>query len=284
MIEKDLKSSSGGSGITLFPSMPVPLKDEGYISQIGQRIPHKGTLIDNLLMSRHSSESRLGLLKNSVVWTVSLASFNNAVDAWLGVNAVWYDSVNDRLYVFGVDTGTSPYTLYTAYITLETGVVTNIGNVKLTANTGDATGVGAYSVNRTAIDSGHFTLTGNLRTLVINSATGAEISNVASVNASTNNFIGNYVTSDGTTHLGKSVRVGTNAQMFVTKNANTSIIPAPENLFQSSDSLIVYAVPWGDKVKLFEASQVGGRAILRTFKRSDFDSWLIKLANFGGLA
>jgi len=121
---------AAGTSPWAFPAQPFPLNDEGLLWNDGNIIPHKGTLIDSVEIPIVSTGNFQGRLGTSVIWTVTPANINAAVDNWTGIYTIWYDSVQDRLYTFGLDTTTAPDTLYLAYITLETGAITNVGNVK----------------------------------------------------------------------------------------------------------------------------------------------------------
>lgn len=272
-----------------FPPMPTPLTDEGRVFSSGNIIPHKGTLIDNINMptafSTTSTGDIVGKLNTSTIWTVNATDINAACDGWVNIYTQWYDSVNDRLYVFAVDIGTSPDTIFTAYITLETGSVTNVGDVQLGTDPSVINLQFRSAVGRTAIDSGNFTLTFDDRTIVINESTGAEVSNDASINVSNNLNIGSYNTLDGTIFLGKfNFVVDDKSSVTLTKGAKSILVPAPQVTIADPLSLDVFALAWGDKVKIMQNVTTSGRHILRTFLRSEFDAWLVEIHKFGGLA
>lgn len=282
-------SSSGGGSPWAFPTQPFPLNDEGYITSDGNMIPHKGTLINNvsipLAFSTSATGDIIGLLGTATVWTINATDINALCDGFLGAFGFWYDNINDKLYVFAVNTGTSPATYYTAYITLETGVITNIGNVQVSTNPTAATTAAELAIVRGAVDSGNFTLTFKDRTIVINESTGAEISNVASANTTESKKIGSYASLDGTTFLNEIITSTVdNSYMIMTRSNNTALIPMPSATFTNSNSPTIRCLPWGDKVKFFEI--VGGtfEQLTRTYLRVDFDAWLKLAGNFGGLA
>ncbi len=192
--------ASGGGSIYLQPKPPTPLKDDGFISTNDETIAHKGTLVDNIEFPEFGAGNPIvGKLADVTVWTVSPSNINAATNRYYGSGTCcWYDSVNDRLYVFASDSATTPRTLYTAYITVETGAVTNIGSVQLTTDPLSADDRGTALCQRSSIDSGNFTLQFRDRTIVINESTGAEVSNVAALDTGN---VGGYSTLDGSVYI-----------------------------------------------------------------------------------
>ena len=282
-------AASGGDSFP-FPTMPLPLKNEGYISDTANYIPHKGTAINNLSLPTAFSTTATGdiegVLDTSVVWTVTPANINAAVDGLLSIVSFWYDNTNDRLWVWGVDTGTTPDTLYTCYITLETGTVTNVGSAILTTDPSALDAISTCAVHRPTISSGNFTLYFQDRTVVINESTGAEVSNVASTNATGSVQVGSYTTADGLITFEKFAwGTNTSNKLHITRNSNSAIVPVPIN----SSAIALFAtssvIAWGDTVKLYAAGTTSsGLATLKTFNRVEFDAWLHSIADFGGLA
>ena len=267
--------------ISKFPPIPQPLKDDGFqgnTNQKGYTIPHKGTAINQVTIPAATNSLWVGSLNGVNIWSVSTANINAAADNWLGESSCWYDSVNDRLYVFCIDTTTTPDTLYTAYITLETGAVTNIGSAQFSVDPSSHTVIGNCAVSRTAIDSGNFTLHALDRTIVIDENTGAELSNVAEIEAT----LGQYATLDGTAFFNMSYNSDTAGKITVGRGRFTSTAPSPSYVI-ASDLVSVYALPWGNKVKMYRNSS-GFSIMLRTFDRVEFDAWLQLVADYGGLA
>lgn len=272
-----------------FPTMPTPLTNDGFVFRKGDIIPHNGTLIDNIDMptafATGATGDIIGRLGTSTIWTVNATDINAAADGFMGVLSFWYDSVNDRLYVWGVDVGTAPDTLYTAYITLETGVVTNVGNVAFGTDPSGHTAISGCAVSRTAIDSGNFTLIFSDRTVVINESTGAEVSNVASANVSESALIGNYATLDGTIFVEQIVLANNGTSYIqVTKGGNTIRVPFQPPLFGDVTGNILILLSWGDKVKVGLNGTTADTKTLRTFLRTELDAWLVKVLAMGGLA
>jgi len=278
----------GGSSPFPFPQIPTPLVDEGFMAAAANRIPHNGTLVDNIKLPNGFATSVTGsyegYLGNTLVWTVSPTDLNAACDGFWGIQALWYDSVNDRLYVFGVDSATTPDTIYTAYITLETGAVTNVGSALLTSQPTSPTTIANTNVHRTAIDSGNFTIYAQDRTIVINESTGAEVSNVASTNAYGSVQVGTYTTLDGTIRVHR-VEQGSDSndgRTLMTKNGNSWTIQTPNPLLGAA---ACYFYSWGDVVKVsLGTSTSTTNGLLRTFNRSQFDAWLQEVAKFGGIS
>jgi len=278
-----------GAFPTPFPQMPAPLKDEGLISTEGEIIPHKGTLINQVQIPRAFTtgvtgdiEGRLG---TTVVWSVNANDVNAANSGYIGVQCQWYDSVNDRLYVFGVNTGTAPDTIFTAYITLETGAITQVGNVQLSTDLVSLNTTTQVAISRANIDSGDFTFRVAARTLVLSSTTGAEVSNVAQVNQTDNNTMGPYTTLDGLVAVSQiSMLTNDTSNIIMSRGGNTAIIPVITPLMSDATSSVVLVMAWGDKVKIFQNGTSGNVKILRTFTRTLFDAWITKLADYGGLA
>lgn len=280
--------AGGGGSPYPFPTMPIPLKDEGFLSDTENVIPHKGTLIDNIelpttfgVTATGDYEGRLGA---SVIWTVTGTDLNALVNGYVGVWSSWYDSVNDRLYIFGYDTSLT--VVYTAYIVLETGALTNIGALTFSTTPSSVNVAGQISIHRPAIDSGNFTMFASDRTVVINESTGAEVSNVASTNVTGNTSVGTYVTLDGLILLDRYAHPSNfdAAYISLSRGGNSAFVPAPTVLFTNIGTSISHVIGWGDKVKTFEFGTGTSTPILRTFLRSEFDDWITAIADFGGLA
>jgi len=284
-----LSSVVGGGGVSPFPfpQIPTPLVDDGYIYATANRIPHNGTLVDNIkcptgFFSATSTGAWEGYLGTTLVWTVEAVDINAACTGFLAIQACWYDSVNDRLYVFGLDTTTTPDTIYTAYITLETGAVTNVGDVQLTTDFTSPTTIASVNVWRPAIDSGNFTLVSSSNTVVINESTGAEVSNVTGTTTFAG-FPGHYTTLDGTARIQEILQGpdSSSGRVYITKSGQTAAISCPMPLFANIDA---NPLPWGDKVKINGGMSTAAIGILRTFNRSQFDAWLQEVARFGGIS
>ena len=280
-------TTSGGSPWA-FPAQPFPVNNDGFVSNTGNIIPHNGTLVNQVTIpvafSTTSSGDLRGLLNNSLVWSVNATDINAAADGFLGTYSFHYDNVNDRLYVFAVDTGTAPDTYYTAYITLETGAVTNVGNVQVTTDPSNPTVQGHLTVGRAAVDSGDFTLTFDNRTIVLDETNGSEVSNDASTNISESQGIGSYVSLDGTDFMDQMVNGTANASyMIMTRSGNSVFLSMPEAIFANSTSVTLRAISWGDKVKFIDVGGAANERLTRTFLRTEFDAWLVLVGNFGGL-
>lgn len=281
-------ASSGGS---IWPMPPVPALygPDGALSDIAHTIPHNGTLVNQVQFpdsyTTAATGDYVGLLDAVTVWTVSCTDINAACDGFLNIISHWYDSVNDRLYVFGIDTGTTNDTIYTAYIVIETGAVTNIGNFALTNQPVQVNTINETSTSRPAIDSGNFTLFFDDYTVVVNESTGAEVSNVASVNVTGSNQIGVYTTLDGTIHLSSLLNFTTPDSYFIISRGGVSIrIATKYNLLFSTNALSsVKFSNWGDKVKVFHNAATANVSMMRTFLRSDFDAWLVLMCDYAGL-
>lgn len=282
-------SGGGAGGAYPFPTLPTPLTNDGYESGVSNRVPHNGTLVDNIQMPSTATASGtgaiVGLLADVTVWTVNPTDINAACDYFLCIQTPWYDSVNDRLYVFALDAATTPDTLYTAYITLETGAVTNVGNVQLGTQPTSVTTNGKCNISRAAIDSGNFTLKFSDRTVVINESTGAEVSNVAATNISDSTVDpGTYTSLDGSVLLDwVTENTGsTSGTVTLTKDGKTVYVPHPSPLVAVFGATFL---PWGDKVKALRDVNTGtGNGTLRTFNRAQFDLWLDDVAKLGGIA
>lgn len=278
---------AGGGSAYPFPTMPTPVSDGGRVFIQGNRIPHKGTLIDNIYIPtafvNTTNGTIVGRLNSSVIWSVDSADINASCDGFLGVFSYWYDDINDRLYVFGLDVGTTPDTVHTAYITLETGAVTGVGSDQLSVDPTSLNTAGRCAVNRTNIDSGNFTLICQDRTIVINESTGVEVSNVASQNVGAITIVGALATSDGTTTLG-TINYTADDKSYITinKGGNGVFISMPIGM---GNPVVAsnFAIPWGSHVKVFGNATTNGGAIQRTFLKTDMDDWIALLATFGGL-
>lgn len=273
--------ASGGSPF-LIPAPPTPLTDIGFISTVADTIAHKGVLINNVEFPMSGIGNFEGKLENTTIWTVTPANIDALVDNYMGSGrACWYDSINDRLYVFGVDTSTNPDTIYTAYITLETGAVTNVGNAQLATDIISIITEREVLIQRSAIDSGDFVIQTTDRTVTINSGTGAIISDVAA-DSIISGFTGTYSTQDGAVFL-ERIQAGTGNYILLTRNRKLSSIPSPANYFSvTSPIATIDAIRWGTEVHLM--SSAANDYFYRAFDQVEFDEWLQKLADVGGLA
>ncbi len=280
LMNNAINNFSGGA--YPFPPMPTPLTNEGHINASVRELPHNGTAINNIEVPSSFSASRdfQGYLNNSAVWSVLPTDINAACDGFLGMYSCWYDNINDRLWVFGYDT--SPATIYTAYITLETGVVTNVGSAVLTAAVVGYAAEMRVGVSRSSVDSGNFTLTTSSQTFVISDSDGSLVSFTSSV---TNGKTG-YITADGTASFG-SLYVGssggTGGFVDANKNGNLMRIPTPLGLIGtlSSAARSIYFLPWGDKIKVISSN--ANSYLKATFDRAEFDQWVQDLLKYGGV-
>jgi len=264
----------------LVPPLPTPITGFTFIPTISDAVPHKGTLIDNVRFPTSPVGTFVGKLLTSTIWTVAHTDLHANVDGFVGAGrTVWYDDVNDRLYIWGLDTNTTPDTLYTAYVTLETGAVTNVGNVHLGTNFETPTSENNTIVQRAAVDSGNFTLQCKDRVIVINASTGAEVSNVSAVAVTT----GTYSTQEGSTFLGLILSTEVNNYATIVKDRVVTVIPMP--LLSIGDNITlshnVSYIRWGSEVRAF--ASVSNRAVFRAFPLADFDKWVEDLAAIGGL-
>lgn len=282
-------AAATGASPWSFPRMPFPLNGDGYVSFNGNIIPHNGTLVDNIdipiAFSTSSTGDIIGKLGTATVWTVNATDVNAAADGFLGVHSFWYDNVNDRMYVFAVDTGTTPDTYYTKYITVETGAITDVGSVQVATDPASPTTASNLTISRAAVDSGNFTLTFNERTIVLSESDGSEVSNDASTNRTEAALIGSYASLDGTIHF-NSIICGTtdNSSMLITRSGNSGRLPMPSVMFQNSSTTTLRAIAWGDKVKFIDSGGAAGKYLVRTFLRTEFDAWLSLVCDFGGVA
>lgn len=281
----DMPYKTGGGSPWSFPTIPAPLKDDGLVVSHGNRIPHKGLLVDNIWVKGDTQGGYTGFLGKTQVWVVTRHDIDEKLYGFVGrATSCWYDSVNDRLYVFGYRFASDVYTFYTAYITLETGTVINIGAADMTVTPTTLKKNTDMTVSRATIDSGDFTLTFSDRTIVLDELTGAELSNVASANTTEAGPIGSYATLDGAIHLGGIKHVSaSNGTLHLTRKQKTVTMAIPDNLFCTASELEIILISWGDKVKT-HAGTAGAVPMLRTFLRTEFDTWLHKVADYGGLA
>jgi len=283
-----IKVGAAGGGQSPLPRFPDSvLGPDGELATDGNIIPHNGTLVNQIEMptaySTTSTGDYQGFLSGSLVWSVNATDVNAACDGWMGIVSHIYDSTNDRLYVFAVDAGTSPYTLYTAYITLETGAVTNVGNHQLAANPTNYNAIGGAAPNRPNIASGNFTLLFEDRTVVVDETDGSRVSDTASTNITGTNSPGTYTTADGTTSIWQST-FGDTGQSVITKSGVSTRISTVFKYDFGNKGLTsgVYFVNWGDKVKAYSPGGVDV-PIIRTFLKTDFDDWLSDMADYAGI-
>ena len=285
-----IKVGASGGSTWPFPAIPAPVPNDGALSDQSEVIPHGGTLVNQIKLPRNFSTAGAGgyegRLDTSVIWTVDPTDINAAADGFMGVMSNWYDSVNDRLYVFALDTGTTPDTIYTSYITLETGGITPVGNFALGTQPTAVVAMGNCATSRAAIDSGNFTLRFADRTVVINESTGAEVTNVASVNVTGSNTPGSYTTLDGTITFAQTQYFSTpDSYLVINRNGiSTRVsIAFDKVLWGNSNTSQIWPVNWGDKLKFYRNNLSTNVLMIRTFNRSDFDAWLSDLCDYAGL-
>ena len=288
--------AAAAAGLTSFPTLPAPLKDEGFIVSVGKVIPHKGTLIDNIQLpttfgNGAADGAIVGLLGDTTVWTVDSADLDGTADGFLSLaSALWYDDINDRLYMFGINIGATPDAIHTGYITLETGATTDIGDTSgITGDVDDHTAISSWAVSRTSIDSGDFTLKHADRTLVIDESNGSLVSDTTESNISSraNTNIGSYTTLDGTVICKGITQVssGGAGYVIIARGGQQAFVPIPaSDTITNSTASVATPLNWGDKVKFRSPTTGNSSAILRTFDRVEFDAWLQLVADYGGLA
>ena len=280
-------SSSGTTGLHYsFPKVPDPVINDGYVISAPNRVPHPGTNIDNVglpvVFGTGSNGHYYGYLGTTQVWNVQAVDLNAACDGFLGTQVCWYDNVNGQLWIFALDTAASPNTLYTAYITVETGVLTNVGNVTLTTQPTDANGYGTVNVYRPTASAGNFTFRFSDRTIIIDDADGSEVSNVAQNNSTAGLNAGLYSSADGTISVYRIASNSGRSIITLAYNGENIIVPCPTPTIISITATI-YFIPWGDKVKAVANANGVGADNLKTFNRTEFDIWLRRLLNLGGV-
>ena len=277
-----IRTAGGGKDFNQ-PNFPNAVVDGSYFSLDKRAIQHNGTLIDTVRMPATANSGTFdGMLNGSVVWTVTRTDVNASTNNWFASGcSIWYDDINDRLYVFALDTTTTPDTLYTAYITLETGAVTNVGNVQLTTDINSPTSIGVACCYRSAIDSGDFTFYHADRTVVIDESDGSEVSNTARTDPfpAAPSFAATYVTDDQEIFTG----IYTVDYIQISSNSLSAVIRSPinEHMYGTGASLVLYATRWGDKVKFF--SDNSNRYNIKTANQSDYDKFVHDMAKFAGL-
>lgn len=279
----EVGASSGGGSIWPMPPIPTPIKD-GVISLTGNIIPHNGALVNQIktptAFGVAASGEYEGLLDGVSVWTVAADDVNGACTGWFGIISHWYDSVNDRLYVFGKAVAV----MYTAYIDVETGAITNVGNDTFTISGSAITALYNIATSRPAIDSGNFTMIVDNRLMEISESDGSEVSNVSGDNTTSGELVGIYASLDGTITVGAIQYFTTpDSYIAVTRNGvSQRIATAYYPLFQVNLSQS-YFCNWGDKVKVSNTNTGLGARAIRTFNRAEFDAWLVLLCEYAGI-
>jgi hypothetical protein len=281
------------SAVWPFPAVPEPILGPDGNGQMHWRyntIPHNGTLVNQVRIPTAfgfgaSANEYEGLLSESSVWTLDASDVNVACSGFVGVCTSWYDDVNDRLYIFALNTGTTPDTIYTAYITLETGAITNVGNVQFST---DPTGAGTLSnvaIGRSAIDSGNFVLRFIDRTVTINESTGAEVSNIAESNRTGIYLPGSYTTLDGTITMAYVQQFNDgNGYIELIRNGIGTRVSIKYFLgFTAASATAARPMNWGSLVKMYGSTTGAYNPMVRTFDRTAFDAWLAEVAAFGGI-
>ena len=274
--------SSGGS-IWPMPPVPLPIKD-GVVSLKGNIIPHDGVLVNQVqtptAFSTTATGDYVGLLDGVTVWTVNCTDVNAACTGWFGIISHWYDSVNDRLYVFGKAVAV----MYTAYITIETGAITTVGNDTFTISGSATTALYNIATSRPAIDSGNFTMIVDDRLIEISESDGSEVSNVSGDNTTSGELVGTYASLDGTITVSYIQYFTTpDSYIGITRNGISQRIGmAYYPLFQVNLSQS-YFCNWGDMVKVSNTNTGLGALVIRTFNRAEFDAWLVLLCEYAGI-
>jgi len=280
-LASDFFKSSGGGDPTSFPVMPIPLVDGGWQDRDAWNISHNGTIVNNITLPHNTGASINGKFEDTVIWSVSVTDIHANADVWYGAaSGFWYDDINDRLYTFVGDTGTSPATLYIAYITLETGVVTLLNNQQLTISPSDALDSKKACVTRENISSGNFTLFMRNMEVEIDSS-GNIISETARV-VSGYSTIGSYISKDGLRLVDVYESSDNKGFRFSVGNLAEIRVPKPPGVLMSSSGTEVFPVQWGSKIKMISRAQ--NQFHLETFNKTEFEAWLRQIATFGGIS
>lgn len=289
----------GATSTYPFPTMPFPLTGEGFIDSQANIVPHNGTLVDNIVMPTvfglGSTGQIHGRLGEVAVWSADSTDIRAGSDGFMAVQMCHYDNVNDRLYMWALDI--SVVRSYVGYITLETGIVTAVGSGVFLpqAPYDDWQVLSGFSVQRPAPDSGDFLLRNKNVRLRVNSETGVGTGIFDTEWTTEGKLAGSYITQDGLISLHKFQVDGEAAYIEFSRSVDSETttrgdtvqvaIPSPLVAAEFSSVPIINALPWGDTVKLLgEGSAATGSAIIRTFNRAEFDTWLLAIAKFGGLA
>lgn len=279
----------GGSAAYPFPQMPRPLNGEGFLHSDANIIPHNGTLIDNVELptsfALSSSGEIRGWLGETMIWSVVATDWDATCDGFIGQQAIWYDHLNDRVYVWALDSGIGRF--FGGYVTLETGAVTLLAAFTPASVPTNATISGAVGISRAVVSSGDFVLWFLDRKMTINDS-GGLLSDVTAANTSETRRIGSYVTFDTPlVHLNifQYDDAGNNfVELTVGANSVRVPIPLPLTANATNPAFFTNVVPWGDKVKLLGGNSfTSDTSILRTFDRAQFDFWVHSIARFGGL-
>lgn len=277
------KIAGGGGSIWPIPPVPSPIVD-GVLSGTANVIPHNGSAINQVqfptAFSTTATGDYVGLLDGATVWTVNATDVNGACTGFFGVISHWYDSVNDRLYIFGKAVAV----MYTAYITLETGVVTNVGNDTFTISGSATTSIYNIATKRAAVDSGNFFMIVDDRLMEINETTGAEVTNVSGDNTSGGELVGTYASMDGTITVAYLQYFTTpDTYMLVTRNGISARVGTSYYMPWQINTSGSYFSGWGDKVKLCSTNTGVNRLMIRTWDRTEFDEWLVLFCAYAGI-
>ena len=223
----------------------------------------------------------------NVVWTRACTYVNAACDKWGGL--IWYDNVDEALWVFAIDTGATPDRVYVAKLDDLTGTITSIGSFQADVNLsrGDQGGF----IERAAHGSGDFTICDDNDSYVISSSDGSIVSGPVGITLGgiTPHHPG-YRTADGMTMI-RTGPLYTGAAFLVSVYRGGGV---GEILFYGStdgNGFGVYnqyacCILWDSYVATsvgFADSAVSTPYGPRYFELVDFDRWLNDIADILGL-
>lgn len=215
---------------------------------------------------------------NTQEWAVAVTDINADCDHWTGV--FWLDTANSKIWVWAYDTGTEPDLYYLATVALADGTVVNVG----TCEPGDGLFSNTYQYYYSSMGTGVLTIRDGDYKIILDTSDGSIDTAAAQVtqNGGAISPYMSYETEDGAIYVGvfsfvtaSNICITTIMRGGVYRNVH---IPLGSPLGINN----AYAKLWGDYVAMANIATYACYNA-RFFSRSDFDDWLVRIADFYGL-
>lgn len=263
---------------------PIALiKEINEQTQSGKALPTPDNDGSYILLPNNTGSLQRYNAAGAQVWTVARTDIHAAIDYWTGV--FWLDTTDSAIWVWCYNLGTTPDTYYLAKIALTDGAVTNVG----TCQPGDGkfgNALNYYYFERAAMGSGNLVIRDGDQKITLDTSDGSIAVAAAQVtqNGRALDSTFNYETADSAIYtkvfpywtLSTNVMIG-----YLQRGGLFKLIMLPLNSPCGSVST-TYPILWGGYIAIVTLS--GGLVYnARFFNRTDFDAWLVKIADYYGL-
>lgn len=219
---------------------------------------------------------------NTAIWQVNKGNIDSSVNYWAG--AVWLDRTDEKLWVWAVDTDTTPDTYYLANIALSDGTITQVGSCQ--------PGDGLFNYYRTTyyteraeMGSGDLTIRDGEQQIVISTTDGSIVTPATQITQNgivlANNV--SYQTENGKIYLGYPTVGDSNysigAYCYIQRGGVLSKVVLP--ILSPGAITTGYSTLWDGYVAVGSGT-TGTMYNARFFERADFDDWLKRIADYYG--